>query len=116
SAARGGRQPPEERRANWSVDVPRGADAPRSPGHRNGDGAVGPRVPATSPGAPMPTEREKMLAGELYDPLDPGLVAARDRARNLCQDLNATREQDHDTRRRILRELPGAGGQSVWMH
>ena len=63
----------------------------------------------------MPTEREKMLAGELYDPLDPGLVAARDRARNLCQDLNATREQDHDTRRRILRELLGAGGESVWM-
>ena len=34
----------------------------------------------------MPSEREKMLAGELYDPLDPELVAARD----LCQDLNAT--------------------------
>ena len=40
----------------------------------------------------MPTEREKMLAGELYDPLDPELVAVRERARNLCQDLNATRE------------------------
>jgi maltose O-acetyltransferase len=44
--------------------------------------------------AAMPTEREKMLAGELYDPLDPELVAARERARNLCQDLNATREAD----------------------
>ena len=63
----------------------------------------------------MPTEREKMLAGELYDPLDPGLVAARDRARNLCQDLNATREQDHAPRRRVLRDLLGAGGDSVWM-
>ena len=40
----------------------------------------------------MSSEREKMLAGELYDPLDPELVAARDRARDLCQDLNATRE------------------------
>ena len=40
----------------------------------------------------MPTERDKMLAGELYDPLDPELVAARDRARDLCQTLNATRE------------------------
>jgi phosphomannomutase len=29
----------------------------------------------------MPTEREKMLAGELYDPLDPELVAARELAR-----------------------------------
>jgi maltose O-acetyltransferase len=63
----------------------------------------------------MPSEREKMLAGELYDPLDGELVAARDRARNLCQDLNATREQDHEVRRRILRELLGSGGDSVWM-
>ena len=32
----------------------------------------------------MTTERRKMLAGELYDPLDPELVAARGRARDLC--------------------------------
>ena len=63
----------------------------------------------------MPTEREKMLAGELYDPLDPILVAARDRARDLCQALNATREGDREERRRIVRELFGAGGESVWM-
>jgi maltose O-acetyltransferase len=36
----------------------------------------------------MPSEREKMLAGELYDSLDPELVAARNRARDLCQALN----------------------------
>jgi len=63
----------------------------------------------------MPTEREKMLAGELYDPLDPELVAARVRARDLCQDLNATREREEETRRRILVELFGAGGGEVWM-
>ena len=40
----------------------------------------------------MKTEHQKMLAGELYDPLDPELVAGRDRARDLCQELNATRE------------------------
>jgi maltose O-acetyltransferase len=63
----------------------------------------------------MPTEREKMLAGDLYDPLDPELVAARVRARDLCQDLNATREREEETRRRILVELFGAGGGDVWM-
>jgi maltose O-acetyltransferase len=63
----------------------------------------------------MPTEREKMLAGELYDPLDPELVAARERARNLCQDLNATREADQAERRRILQELLRAGGDDVWI-
>jgi maltose O-acetyltransferase len=61
------------------------------------------------------TEWEKMLAGELYDPLDPELVRSRDRARDLCQDLNATREGDRDARRRILTELLGSGGESVWV-
>lgn len=63
----------------------------------------------------MPTEREKMLQGEPYDPLDPELVAARARARDLCQDLNATREADHEERRRILKALFATGGDSVWM-
>lgn len=63
----------------------------------------------------MQIEKEKMLAGELYDPLDHELVQVRDRARDLCQDLNATRERDHDARRRILTELFGKGGESVWM-
>jgi maltose O-acetyltransferase len=63
----------------------------------------------------MATEQEKMLAGELYDPLDPALVRARDRARDLCQELNATREAEQDRRRHILKELLGAGGDDVWM-
>lgn len=63
----------------------------------------------------MPTEREKMLAGELYDPADPELAAARMRARDLCQALNATRETEAEERRRILRDLFGAGGDTVWM-
>jgi len=33
------------------------------------------------------TERDRMLLGELYDPFDVELVAARTRARDLCQDL-----------------------------
>ena len=63
----------------------------------------------------MRSEREKMLAGELYDPLDPELTSARNRARNLCQDLNATREDDLELRRRILLSLFGKGGDSAWM-
>jgi maltose O-acetyltransferase len=63
----------------------------------------------------MRSEKEKMLAGELYNPFDPELVAARERARDLCQDLNATRERDQETRRRIMTELFGGGGDSVWM-
>jgi len=39
----------------------------------------------------MSTERQKMRAGEMYDALDPELVAARARAHDLCQHLNAVR-------------------------
>jgi maltose O-acetyltransferase len=63
----------------------------------------------------MRSERDKMLAGELYDPMDPELVAARARARDLCQALNATREAQPEERRRIVQALFGAGGDSVWM-
>ena len=63
----------------------------------------------------MTTERQKMLAGEPYDPMDPELVAARTRARDLCQMLNATREADEEERRRLVASLFGAGGDSVWM-
>ena len=58
----------------------------------------------------MPSEKERMLAGEMYDPLDAELSAARDRARELCQDLNATRESQIELRRQILIDLFGSGG------
>jgi len=63
----------------------------------------------------MRTEREKMLAGELYDALDPELVEARKRARQLCATLNASGEEDEALRRDLLSRLFGKGGESVWM-
>ena len=64
---------------------------------------------------PMRTEKEKMLAGELYDALDPELVIGRDRARDLCHELNTSRERDQQLRRRILADLFASGGDSVWI-
>jgi maltose O-acetyltransferase len=63
----------------------------------------------------METERAKMLAGELYDALDPELVAARERARDLCHALNFSKEGEQETRRQILGQLLGKGGDTVWM-
>jgi maltose O-acetyltransferase len=63
----------------------------------------------------MRTERQKMLAGELYDPFDPELVAARDQARSLCAALNASKESERDERRRILDDLFGSGGDTAWL-
>ncbi len=63
----------------------------------------------------MRTEREKMLAGELYDPLDPELVEARLRARDLLAVLNGTRERDGLARLQMQTALFGSGGESVWL-
>jgi maltose O-acetyltransferase len=63
----------------------------------------------------MRTELEKMLSGELYDPMDSELVRARNRARDMCQDLNATREAQTEERRHLLEQLFGKGGDTVWM-
>ena len=63
----------------------------------------------------MKSERDKMLAGEMYDPGDAELVAGRERARDLCWALNATREAEQEERRGILRELLGAGGDTASM-
>jgi maltose O-acetyltransferase len=56
-----------------------------------------------------------MTAGEMYDPLDADLVGARERVRDLCQALNATREGDAPERRRLLTQIFARGGDSVWM-
>jgi maltose O-acetyltransferase len=63
----------------------------------------------------MHTEREKMLAGELYQPLDPELVAARLKARRLCRDLNTSPPEDEAGKRQILLELLGSGGEEAWI-
>ena len=70
---------------------------------------------AVTRGEDVKTEREKMLAGELYEPMDAELVAMRHRARDLCQALNATPESAVDERRRIVETLFATGGDTVWM-
>ena len=56
------------------------------------------------------TEKEKMLAGMLYDPTDPELVELRERAHRLSKEYNDTLETDEDERDRLMGELlPNAG-------
>ncbi len=63
----------------------------------------------------MASEREKMLAGELYNAFDPELMAARDRAHDLCRAYNATAAGDVDLRARLLRELIPASGEDLYI-
>ncbi|MDA7915793.1 sugar O-acetyltransferase [Verrucomicrobia bacterium] len=55
----------------------------------------------------MKSEKQKMLAGELYDPLDAELSRNRARCRDLCQLLTATHEDQNEKRRQLLTKLFG---------
>ncbi len=63
----------------------------------------------------MRTEREKMLAGEMYDPMDPELVFARKRTRDLVFRYNGLQPSEEEGRRALLREMLGSGGNSVFI-
>lgn len=55
---------------------------------------------------PSMTEKEKMLAGELYDPSDALLVSQRQMAHSLCRQYNNLDETDEE-RNLILKKLFG---------
>ena len=61
------------------------------------------------------TEKEKMLAGELYDATDRQLVAERRRARDLLHGLNHSRDGQRELRLDVIRRLFGAAGEGVWI-
>lgn len=61
----------------------------------------------------MRTEKEKLLAGELYIAADPELVAERLEARRLTRLYNQTLETAHELRDRLLRELFGSAGANL---
>ena len=63
----------------------------------------------------MKTEKEKMIAGELYDPLDQQLVEDRLRTRLLIKQLNDSREDQTEERMRILKELIPNAGEGLWL-
>ena len=50
-------------------------------------------------------EKEKMIAGMNYDPLDPQLILLRDRASRLCHRYNKKTFHEVNLRSRLLRKL-----------
>ncbi|MBC5773753.1 sugar O-acetyltransferase [Pontibacter sp. KCTC 32443] len=63
----------------------------------------------------MQTEKQKMLAGELYNPLDPQLSEERLQARLLLKQLNDSREDYPIERSRIIKELIPNAGEGLWL-
>ena len=63
-----------------------------------------------TPGRDARTQRERMLAGDLYIADDPELARDSQRAQTLLQQFNGSVPSDPDARRRILDELLGSLG------
>ena len=61
------------------------------------------------------TEREKMLAGELYDCGDEELLTQWHKAKDLIRDYNQTDSQDLEKKEQILCQLLGGKGKNLWI-
>lgn len=61
------------------------------------------------------TEREKMLAGQLYDCGDAELLAQWHKAKNLIREYNCLNSEDIAQKNRILDELLGGRGTNLWI-
>lgn len=61
------------------------------------------------------TEREKMLAGEMYDCSDSELLEQWHKAKNLIREHNMLDSEDLERKDSILTELLGGKGKSVWI-
>jgi len=59
------------------------------------------------------TEKQKMLAGELYRGTDPELLAEQRAAQTIVEQLNASPAADPEGRARLLRALLGSVGDGV---
>ena len=63
----------------------------------------------------MKTEKEKMLAGELYDALDEQISNERTKARLLIKKLNDASADVNETVTAILKELIPNAGKDLWI-
>lgn len=63
----------------------------------------------------MKTEKEKMLAGEAFDPGDAELLENKKNARTLAEKYNHSSEEDLDLRKSILKELFGKCGEKIFI-
>lgn len=61
------------------------------------------------------TEREKMLAGELYDCGDAELLSQWHKAKDLIRDYNQADSADADKKEEILSKLLGGKGKNLWI-
>ena len=59
------------------------------------------------------TEKEKMLAGELYDASEKSLSDDRRRAKRICEEYNRTPRENKEARKALLKSLLGKAGNGL---
>jgi len=63
----------------------------------------------------MPTEKQKMLSGELYNAADPVLSDERRNARLLMKQLNDSADDQPELRKQLLKKLIPSQGAGLWI-
>jgi maltose O-acetyltransferase len=61
------------------------------------------------------TEKQKMLAGEMYDPSDDVLFNEREQAKLLFQEINNLNETQKEKRNKLVYKLFGKAGENLWV-
>ena len=61
------------------------------------------------------TEREKMLAGQLYDCGDKELLERWHKAKDLTREYNSIASEDLERKEKVLSELLGGKGNNLWI-
>ena len=64
----------------------------------------------------MRTEREKMLAGEVYDACEPDLLEDLNRVKVLCQQYNNLLPTDFAARNKMIREILGQADEDTFIN
>ena len=64
----------------------------------------------------MRTEREKMLAGEVYDACDAELLQDLNRVKGLCQQYNNLLPTDFAGRNKLIREILGQADEDTFIN
>ncbi|WP_026691606.1 sugar O-acetyltransferase [Alteribacter aurantiacus] len=63
----------------------------------------------------MLTEKERMIRGEMYRPMDQELFKDRENARALTRQFNQLIETDYDKKAALLKELFGSTGEKIYV-
>ncbi len=63
----------------------------------------------------MKSQKDKMIGGEMYDPLDKELVADRLQTRLLLKAINETGEEEIEERKRLIKRLIPYSADDLWL-